>query len=113
MSTFDEQNYNPSADTRFDDAEFTDGQARANTVGARGAGNQPTNIDALREDREAEQSERTGRVSKNEAQGLVSELTEEERNVQGRTRGKKVDAFKQERAVDAAAEDATAQDQGM
>ncbi|KAI0041697.1 hypothetical protein FA95DRAFT_667322 [Auriscalpium vulgare] len=114
MSNFDKDTYNSAADTRFDDAAFEgEEQASRIPVGARGADNQPTNVDATREDREATQSEQTGRVSKNEAQGLVSELREDEKNVSGYTRGRKVDAFKQERTVDRQAEEATEQDEMM
>lgn len=52
-------------------------------------------------------------VSIEEAQSLISELSPEERNVQGRTRGNKIDAYASERAVDAAVDAATEMDPGQ
>ncbi|EIN09728.1 hypothetical protein PUNSTDRAFT_133501 [Punctularia strigosozonata HHB-11173 SS5] len=55
---------------------------------------------AKREDRETAKSEETGTVSKSEIDSLKADQYPDEQNVEGRTRGIKVDAFKQEREMD-------------
>ncbi|KZT55767.1 hypothetical protein CALCODRAFT_518564 [Calocera cornea HHB12733] len=66
-------------------------------------------VDYRKEDAEATQSEQTGKIPQSEVDALGGESN----YVDGYTRGKKVDAYKQERAVDEAVEGATAQDEGM
>ncbi|KAH9936054.1 hypothetical protein B0H21DRAFT_699044 [Amylocystis lapponica] len=103
----DDLTYNPQADARPDNAAFDPDTTdpRSHPIGARGANNQPTSVDAGREDRQAAQSERTGRIPRGEANDLMDNMSDEERNVgQGRTRGNKVDAYKQERGIDNALE---------
>ncbi|KIO27183.1 hypothetical protein M407DRAFT_243436 [Tulasnella calospora MUT 4182] len=69
-----------------------------------------SNVDAAREDRDAAQSESTGQVSKQELNDLGgrTNILDDKDGVQ--TRGKKVDAMKQERDVDAAVENAVQYD---
>jgi len=100
----DSATYNPQADARSDNAAFDPNEypEDAQPVGARGATNQPTNVDYNREDREAEESELTGRVSKREVNDLVDDTTDAERNVSGRTRGVQNDAYKPSRNLDRA-----------
>ncbi|KAI0360059.1 hypothetical protein OH77DRAFT_1419454 [Trametes cingulata] len=97
----DDLTYNPQADARPDNAAFDDNtDPSIHPVGARGADNQPTYRDFQKEDMETERSEQTGQIPKSEVDELLSTTSPEERDVSGRTRGKKVDAFKQERDVD-------------
>ncbi|EED83246.1 predicted protein [Postia placenta Mad-698-R] len=96
----DNLTYNPQADSRSDNAAFDDTDPAFQPVGARGADNQPTYRNAGREDLDAERSDQTGQIPRGEVDDLLGSLTEEERNVGGRTRGKKVDAYKQERGID-------------
>lgn len=114
----DNLTYNPQADSRSDNAAFDDTDPSFQPVGARGADNQPTYRNAGREDLGAERSDQTGQIPRGERSfailrntivaeltageidDLLGSLTEEERNIGGRTRGKKVDAYKQERSID-------------
>ncbi|KAI0784154.1 hypothetical protein C8Q75DRAFT_810232 [Abortiporus biennis] len=99
----DNVTYNPQADAGRDNAAF-DPDADAedfHPVGARGAANQPTNVNFGREDREAEQSEQSNQIPRREVDDLFSSSTQEERSATG-TRGMKNDAWKQERNVDQA-----------
>ncbi|KAH7927908.1 hypothetical protein BV22DRAFT_1103356 [Leucogyrophana mollusca] len=98
-SDVDDLTYNPQGDTATDNAAYNPDSDEGIPVGARGADNQPTNVDAAREDREAERSEVTGKVSKGEVQELVGSTTKDERSRTG-TRGKKNDPYKQERQMD-------------
>lgn len=122
----DAASYNPMADARSDNADYEeDRDADLHLVGARGANDQPTFRDYQREDREAEQSEQTGSIPRGksaahcltsedsdithfsgEVDDLLSSTTEEERNVGSYTRGNRVDAYKQERAIDRAFDEA-------
>ncbi|EPQ52712.1 hypothetical protein GLOTRDRAFT_79832 [Gloeophyllum trabeum ATCC 11539] len=102
----DRQTYNPQADARLDSAGFeasTDPELVS--VAPRGADNQPTAVNAAREDKEAEESELSGRIPKGEVDALVGELGPDERNVRGKTRGVRVDAYKQEKDLDKALAD--------
>ena len=110
--------YNPQADARPDNAAFDEStNPDIQPVAARGADNQPTYRNFRAEDDEAASSEKTGQIprgtylqapcsvlvaycSTGEVDDLMSSTTQEERDVQGRTRGKKVDAYKQERELD-------------
>ncbi|KAI0711938.1 hypothetical protein C8T65DRAFT_608266 [Cerioporus squamosus] len=97
----DNMTYNPQADARPDNAAYDDDTyGDMHPVGARGAANQPTNRDYQKEDRETEHSEKTGTIPKGEVDELMSSTTNDERNVSSYTRGNRVDAYKQERAVD-------------
>ncbi|RPD61161.1 hypothetical protein L226DRAFT_612867 [Lentinus tigrinus ALCF2SS1-7] len=99
----DNMTYNPMADARPDNAAFDeDTDPDMHPVGARGADNQPTLRDYQKEDREAERSEETGTIPRGEVDELLSNTADDERNVRGYTRGNRVDAFKQERALDRA-----------
>ncbi|KDQ51859.1 hypothetical protein JAAARDRAFT_198733 [Jaapia argillacea MUCL 33604] len=102
----DDAAYNPQADALVDSAGFDDStDPEAVSVAPRGADNQATNLNAAKEDREAERSEASGRVTRGEVDALRSDLAPEEKNVKGKTRGKKVDAYRQERDVDRALEE--------
>ncbi|KAH9945302.1 uncharacterized protein BXZ73DRAFT_96288 [Epithele typhae] len=102
----DEMTYNSQADARSDHAAFDDcTDPETQPIGARGADNQPTNRNYLQEDQETERSEETGRISSGEVDDLLSSQTAEERDATGGTRGKRVDAFKQERDLDRAYEE--------
>ncbi|KAJ8456788.1 hypothetical protein ONZ51_g11917 [Trametes cubensis] len=93
--------YNPQADARPDNAAFDEStNPDTQPVAARGADNQPTYRNFRAEDDEAAFSEKTGQIPRGEVDDLMSSTTQEERDVQGRTRGKKVDAYKQERELD-------------
>ncbi|PCH42140.1 hypothetical protein WOLCODRAFT_89643 [Wolfiporia cocos MD-104 SS10] len=97
----DDMTYNPQADARPDNAAFDETtDPSIHPVGARGASNQPTYRDARKEDYETEKSDFTGKIPRGEVDDLLGSATEGERNVSGRTRGNKVDAYKQERNVD-------------
>ncbi|KAH8112756.1 hypothetical protein DFH11DRAFT_1728515 [Phellopilus nigrolimitatus] len=91
MSTLNNAEYKPSAPGA--DPELL----------ARGADEQSTDVDYVREDREAAESDATGRVSKREADDLRATAGE---TAGGRTRGRgaKNDAYKQERQLDQALE---------
>ncbi|KAI0077876.1 hypothetical protein K474DRAFT_1684043 [Panus rudis PR-1116 ss-1] len=93
--------YNPQADARSDNAAFDPERdpESMHPVGARGAGQLPTGRDHAKEDMETEMSDATGRIPKAEIDDLLSSTTEEERSATG-TRGKKVDAWKQEKDLD-------------
>ncbi|TBU32540.1 hypothetical protein BD309DRAFT_1076179 [Dichomitus squalens] len=96
----DNMTYNPQADARSDNAAFDDNtNPDMQPVGARGADNQPTNRDYRKEDQETTRSDETGRIPRSEVDDLLSSATSEEKNASG-TRGKRVDAFRQEREVD-------------
>ncbi|KAI0329091.1 hypothetical protein GY45DRAFT_1354742 [Cubamyces sp. BRFM 1775] len=97
----DGMTYNPQADARPDNAAFDETtNPDSQPVGARGADNQPTYRDYRAEDKEAERSERSGQIPRGEVDDLLSSTTQDEMDVQGRTRGNKVDAYKQERDLD-------------
>ncbi|KAI0925716.1 hypothetical protein AcV5_008378 [Taiwanofungus camphoratus] len=99
----DELTYNPQADARIDNAEFDPEKTDPETqpVGARGAENEPTNRDAAREDAEAARSEETGEIPESEVEDILEDETDEERNMGGaKTRGKREDAWKQDRDLD-------------
>lgn len=118
----DNTTYNPQSDARSDNAAFdpnADNYDDFHPIGARGAGNQPSNVDFEQEDLETEGSEKTGQVPRRkltiklsiwcdlsrkwyagEVEDLFGSTTSEERNTQGRTRGVKNDAYKQERKLD-------------
>ncbi|EPT01720.1 hypothetical protein FOMPIDRAFT_41334 [Fomitopsis schrenkii] len=106
----DNLTYNPQADARSDNAAFDDNfnGSDMHPVGARGADNQPTSRNAGQEDREAEQSENSRQIPRSEVNELMNNSTDEERNMQGRTRGKKVDAYRQERDLDRALDESGA-----
>ncbi|VDC07204.1 unnamed protein product [Peniophora sp. CBMAI 1063] len=101
--------YNPAASQTYDNDDYKPGSDDVPDVRAnvRGGAEQVSALDAEREDRMAAESDATGRIPKGEAQALVSELTPEERDVSGRTRGVKVDAFEQERKVDQQVDEAS------
>ena len=123
----DNLTYNPQADARSDDTTFdpnTDNDS-LHPVGARGAGNQPTGRDWQQEDQETASSDATGQIPRSKYYGfffgyvvlmlytgevddLLSSATREERSAQGRTRGVKVDAWKQERELDQSLDEAGA-----
>ncbi|TFK49542.1 hypothetical protein OE88DRAFT_1662038 [Heliocybe sulcata] len=110
----DRQTYNPQADARIDNAGYEDStDPESVSVAPRGAGNQPTGVNAAREDREAEESEISGRIPKGEVNALKSELAPDERNVRGKTRGVRVDAYKQEKDLDRALADVDGADQDV
>ncbi|EMD34159.1 hypothetical protein CERSUDRAFT_98087 [Gelatoporia subvermispora B] len=97
----DSVTYNPMADARPDAAEFDPDHADdLQPVGARGAANQATGRNFGQEDTETAQSDKTGQIPRGEVDDLLSSTTKEERNVAGKTRGNRVDAYKQEREVD-------------
>ncbi|KAH9831661.1 uncharacterized protein C8Q71DRAFT_881868 [Rhodofomes roseus] len=99
----DNLSYNPQADARPDNAAFDEStNPELHPVGARGANNQATFRDYGKEDFETERSEATGRIPKGEVNDLLGSATGDERNASGYTRGKKVDAFRQERDLDRA-----------
>ena len=122
----DDSTYNPRGNPNLDKAAFDpDIDTERHAVGARGADNEPTRVDFGKEDRLTAQSERTGTIPKgqfschripwktdngllgnqpasDEVDDLVSGQRGDERNVGGRTRGKKVNAWAQERNVDKA-----------
>jgi len=100
MANYD-ANYNPSADPAFDEAPFTgeENAAEDYTPDAVDADTSAAKIIA-QEDRDAERTESHGQPSKFEVDSLLSDVREDERGVSGGTRGKKVDAYKQERALD-------------
>jgi len=95
--------YNPMADARPDNAAYDEGtNDDLHPVGARGADNQPSFRNAGKEDLETDRSDATGRIPRSEVNDLLDSATGDERNAQGRTRGNKVDAFRQERDLDRA-----------
>lgn len=114
----DNSTYNPTASTTFDNDAFHPDRDEFQPVGTRGADNQLTGRDSDKEDQEAGHSEATGTIPKGtyipsldsdwsilisfagEVNDLFESTTEDERNVQGRTRGLKNDAWKQEREFD-------------
>ncbi|KAG8945294.1 hypothetical protein FRC04_001071 [Tulasnella sp. 424] len=69
-----------------------------------------SNVDAAREDRDAAQSEATGQVSKQELNDLGGRANILDNKDGVQTRGKKIDAMKQDRDVDAAVENAVQYD---
>ncbi|KAI6133562.1 hypothetical protein EDD17DRAFT_1472004 [Pisolithus thermaeus] len=97
----EEVTYNPNADPTVDEAEYRPPADPDDDipVGARGAVNEPTNVDAEREDLETAQSETTGRVPQREVKDVLSETSAEERGASG-TRGKRVDYAAREAALD-------------
>ncbi|KIJ62767.1 hypothetical protein HYDPIDRAFT_113859 [Hydnomerulius pinastri MD-312] len=99
---FDDLSYNPRGDFTTDTSEYRPSQNKSADipVGARGADELPTNLNSEREDAEAAHSEATGKVGKGEVQELLSGTSSEERSKTG-TRGKKVNAYQQEAALDA------------
>jgi hypothetical protein len=119
MANYD-ANYNPSADPAFDEAPFTgEENAEENAVDVVDADTSAAKMTA-QEDRDAERTDSHGQPSKCtrasmtyseitneglfavEVDSLLSDVREDERGVSGGTRGKKVDAYKQERALDRA-----------
>lgn len=97
MANYD-TNYNPNADPAFDEAPFTgDENTEDYAVDVIDA---DAETSAIQEDRDAEQTDSQGQPSKFEVDSLLSDVREDERGVSGGTRGKKVDAYKQERALD-------------
>ncbi|KAI0087306.1 hypothetical protein BDY19DRAFT_244936 [Irpex rosettiformis] len=100
----DNMNYNPSANADYDQAAFDDSKdfESTQTVGARNADNQPTSTNFTQEDRETERSEMTGQIPRSEVNDLLKSATQEEKGMSGRTRGKKNDAWKQEKELDKA-----------
>ncbi|KAH9928338.1 uncharacterized protein B0H18DRAFT_1084509 [Fomitopsis serialis] len=98
----DNLTYNPMADASPDNAAYEGTNDDFHSVGARGADNQPSFRDAGKEDLETERSDATGRIPRSEVNELLDSATSDERNAQGRTRGNKVDAFRQERDLDRA-----------
>ncbi|KAI9057206.1 hypothetical protein FKP32DRAFT_1598306 [Trametes sanguinea] len=99
--------YNAQADARPDNAAFDEStNPDIHPVGARGADNQPTYRDYRAEDKETARSDETGQIPRSEVDDLLSSTTQDERDVSGRTRGKKVDAYKQERELDQFLDDA-------
>ncbi|KAI0768125.1 hypothetical protein BD413DRAFT_664690 [Trametes elegans] len=97
----DNLTYNPQADARPDNAAFDESSnPDLQPVGARGADNQPTYRDYKREDAETERSEQTGQIPRGEVDDLLSSINQDGAGISGRTRGVKVDAYKQERDVD-------------
>ncbi|CDO75793.1 hypothetical protein BN946_scf184934.g8 [Trametes cinnabarina] len=97
----DNMTYNPQADARPDNAAFDEStNPDIHPVGARGADTQPTYRDYRKEDKETAHSDETGQIPRSEVDDLLSSVSQDERDVSGRTRGKKVDAYKQERDVD-------------
>jgi len=100
MANYD-ANYNPNADPALDNAPYKGGENSedyyANVTGA------DTSLEmAAREDRDATKTDSHERPSKFEVESLLSD---DERNVSGGTRGRKVDAYKQERVLDRAVRD--------
>lgn len=71
----DDQTYNPQADAGTDNAAFDPNfdSEDMHPVGARGAGNQPTGVNFEKEDADAEQSERTGKISKGKDSSRTSD----------------------------------------
>ena len=123
----DEIAYNPSSDVWHDRAEFDDADdfESARPIAARGAESQPTDRNFTQEDVETERSEQTGKIPRckfalincvsvfqlmfdcvAEVNDLLDSATAEEKDVSGRTRGKKNDAWKQEKELDQAYADA-------
>ncbi|KAH9999184.1 hypothetical protein BJV74DRAFT_174669 [Russula compacta] len=98
MANYD-ANYNPGADPRFDDAPFT-GEEDAEDYAEDVVGADTSAETAAREDRDATLTDSQERPSKFEVDSLLSDVREDERNVRGGTRGRKVDAYKQERELD-------------
>ncbi|KAI0649329.1 hypothetical protein C8Q79DRAFT_950000 [Trametes meyenii] len=97
----DSLTYNPQADAGPDNAAFDEStDAGIQPVGARGADIQPTYRDYQGEDLDTERSEQTGQIPRGEVEDLLSSTTQDERDLSVRTRGKKVDAYKQERDLD-------------
>ncbi|EKM58063.1 uncharacterized protein PHACADRAFT_182452 [Phanerochaete carnosa HHB-10118-sp] len=84
----DNANYRPEID---DDRQL---------VGARGADNQPTFRKFAREDQQTERSDATGHIPQGEVDDLLSSAPDGIKGISGRTRGAKVDAWKQDREVD-------------
>ncbi|KAI0671534.1 hypothetical protein C8Q78DRAFT_991162 [Trametes maxima] len=103
----DNLTYNPQADARPDNAAFDEStDSGIQPVGARGADNQLTYRDYQAEDLDTERSEQTGQIPRGEVEDLLSSAAQDERGLSGRTRGKKVDAYKQERELDQSFEEA-------
>ncbi|KAI0259884.1 hypothetical protein BC834DRAFT_593041 [Gloeopeniophorella convolvens] len=109
MASYD-ATYNPEANSGFDDAAFTGGDnAEDIASGVRGA---DTSFErTAREDRDAAETHSHERPSKFEVENTLADVRDNERNVRGGTRGKKVDAFKQEREVDRAVDLASQPDE--
>ncbi|KAI6025152.1 hypothetical protein PISMIDRAFT_672931 [Pisolithus microcarpus 441] len=97
----EEVTYNPNADPTVDEAEYRPPADPDDDipVGARGVTNEPTNVDADREDFETAQSETTGSIPRREVKDVLSETSAEERGASG-TRGKRVDYAAREAALD-------------
>ena len=120
----DDRTYNPTAEFGTDKADYNvDADSDMHLVGARGGSNQPTFRDYEGEDAETARSDQTGQIPRGmirrrqltcmsdlcivgEVEDLLSSATDEERNVSSYTRGNRVDAFKQERDIDRAFDDA-------
>jgi len=101
MANYD-SNYNPNADPALDSAPYKGGEDSVDyeeeVTGA------DTSLEtAAREDRDAAKTDSHDCLSVLEP--LLSDVREDERNVSGGTRGRKVDAYKQERVLDRAVRD--------
>ena len=125
----DSMAYNPQADARMDNAAFDENaDPEMQPVGVRGTNSQQTARDFEQEDRETGRSEQIGQIPRRahhpltvvwhpctdvlveyvpgEVDDLLSSSTADERDVSGYTRGRNVDAYKQERNIDRAFDDA-------
>jgi len=109
MANYD-ASYNPSADPSFDDAPFT-GEENAKDYIADVEGADASLATAAREDRDATKTDSHERPSKFEVDTLLSDVRDDERDVSGTTRGREVDAYKQEREVDQVTDLATERDE--
>ncbi|KAI9450146.1 hypothetical protein BJY52DRAFT_1192049 [Lactarius psammicola] len=105
MANYD-ASYNPSADPALDDAAFT-GEEKSEDYTTVADTSLET---AAREDRDAAETDSHERPSKFEVDSLLNDVREDERNVGAGTRGKKVDAYKQEREVDRVTDQASEDD---
>ncbi|TCD66430.1 hypothetical protein EIP91_001366 [Steccherinum ochraceum] len=93
----DDMSYNPDASADHDNDDFIPDRAeQSQPIGARGSGNHATGRNSGQEDHETSRSEETA----GEVNDLIANQFDGEKNVQGRTRGIKGDAYKQERKFD-------------
>ncbi|GJE94512.1 hypothetical protein PsYK624_106820 [Phanerochaete sordida] len=90
------QNTNARAEAT-DNAEYRPDIGDVQPIGERGAEDQSALFE--KEDTETAQSDATGRIPKGEVDDLLSNASDIT-DVSGRTRGKKVDAWKQDREMD-------------
>ena len=119
--------YNPNLTSSRDKEDFSpERDDEFQPIAARGADHHPTGRNFSQEDQEADRSEATGKIPRSkwsfdlfcgrqltlryagEVDDLVNSATDAEKNVQGRTRGVKNDAWKQERELDSAMKNAGA-----